>query len=144
VDVAWRYGLKGELVLWPGCLVDYRGRTIDTTSMGITVREEVDYAALILDFEGKDSAAHYVIQLLNNAGTIIEESRVSGDSVLEWQRLYPERMQLRVLEDLNANGKWDPGDYWLKRDTEVYYYFDSPIELKPNWEMEYRWSLKNE
>ena len=144
VDVAWRYGLKGELVLWPGCLVDYRGRTIDTTRIGITVREEVDYAALILDFEGKDSAAHYVIQLLNNAGTIIEESRVSGDSILEWQRLYPERLQLRVLEDLNANGKWDPGDYWLKRDTEVYYYFDSPVELKPNWEMEYRWSLKNE
>lgn len=144
VDVEWRYGLKGELVLWPGSLVDYRGRTIDTTRIAISVREEVDYAALILDFEGKDPEARYVVQLLNNAGAVVEEVHASADSTLEWQRLYPERLQLRVLEDLNANGKWDPGDYWLNRETEVYYYFDSPIELKPNWEMEYRWSLKNE
>lgn len=142
--LAWTYEFSGELVVPAGSVEDVYGRALDTISLALQTKQEVDYATLILEFEGADSSAFYVIELVSGSGMVIDRADVRGSSEISWTDLPPQQLFIRALDDRNGNGKWDPGDYWRRTETEIYYYFDSSVDLKPNWEMEYRWSLKKE
>lgn len=57
-----------------------------------------------------------------------------------WRKAYldPGKYQIRVVKDLNKNGKWDRGCYYCKekRPPEQVYSFPDSYEVRANWENE--------
>lgn len=43
--------------------------------------------------------------------------------------------------DANGNGKWDTGNYIMKKAPEKMHYFDGEINVRANWEMEQEWKV---
>jgi uncharacterized protein (DUF2141 family) len=78
----------------------------------------------------------FIIQLITKAGKVVEERRNQKDYVFE--NLPPDTYLLRIIVDLNKNGKWDPGDFKTHTEPEPIVYYRNPkkvkeITLKENW-----------
>jgi len=48
---------------------------------------------------------------------------------------------LKAIYDVNGNGKWDTGNYLEHRQPERVFFYDRPVELRSNWDVEAAWEL---
>jgi hypothetical protein len=48
---------------------------------------------------------------------------------------------LKIIDDLNNNGKWDTGDYIYKLQPEPVRLFPKEIIIRANWDVEEEWKL---
>jgi uncharacterized protein (DUF2141 family) len=83
-----------------------------------------------------ETKENFIIQILNKSGNVIAERANQKTAVFE--NLPPETYTARAIIDLNKNGKWDPGDFSLRKESEpIIYYRNSKglkdIPLKANW-----------
>ena len=99
------------------------------------------YAIVKFKVQSSKPAARYIVQLTNAQGKVQQEIRdvQNGDYLFDY--VTPGDVMIRVVEDLNANGKWDSGDMVLMRQPERTEIFknDEGIETittKANWEFE--------
>ena len=52
-----------------------------------------------------------------------------------FEELIPGEYTIRITEDKNNNGLWDTGDLYKKIQPEKIRSFDSPVRIRPNWDM---------
>ena len=63
---------------------------------------------------------------------VIAES-VGVEGVAEFVYIKPGQYKIRAIDDLNSNGRWDTGDYSIKKQPEPVYYYPSDYEIRGNW-----------
>jgi len=56
--------------------------------------------------------------------------------------LLPGKYKLEAIEDKNANGRWDTGDFFKSLQPETVWKFGEEIEVRASWEIEKRWEIK--
>jgi hypothetical protein len=95
-----------------------------------------DLSALQINIE--TTHTHLIAQLLNRDQTVIRQTLNSKS--ITWEDLPPGDYKIRVIIDLNKNGKWDPGNYFLKQEPEPVVYYLNPkstpvntTHVKANW-----------
>jgi hypothetical protein len=49
--------------------------------------------------------------------------------------------KVKVIFDLDGNGKWTTGDFESKRQPEPVSYYPAVIEVKVQWDLEQEWDL---
>ncbi|MEZ4757913.1 MAG: Ig-like domain-containing protein [Flavobacteriales bacterium] len=77
-----------------------------------------------------------ILQLLDGSEKVIREARVDGASrEVAWERIPPGSFSLRVIADLNANGRWDPGMLQEGKQPERVYTYDKPIQVRASWDL---------
>ncbi len=79
---------------------------------------------------------NFILQLIDQKQTVIQQRINEKES--KFENLQPQTYQLRLIIDLNKNGKWDAGNFELRTEPEpIIYYQNSKgqrdISLKPNW-----------
>lgn len=85
-----------------------------------------------------DTKENFIIQILNKNGLILHERLNQKESSFE--NLPPDTYIIRAVIDLNKNGKWDPGDFFSRREPEPIIYYRNPkgikdVSLKANWHL---------
>lgn len=75
----------------------------------------------------------YIIQLIDNNYTVIEQ--IINQNNYIFTKLKPGKYNIRVIDDVNKNEKWDLGDYYNRIQAEVVKYYKEEIALKENWEV---------
>jgi uncharacterized protein (DUF2141 family) len=78
----------------------------------------------------------FILQLLDRSYKVIQETKNGRAHVFE--NINPGTYYMRVLIDLNKNGKWDGGNYKTRTQPEPIVYYTNPkggkdIFLKANW-----------
>ena len=68
---------------------------------------------------------------------------ITSSSDLVYKNLVPGNYKIKVVEDLNKNGKWDTGNYKKKRQPEPIYYFEKPIQIRGYWDLEEEFRIGN-
>ncbi len=132
----WAEGPNYQLEALPGAFRDRFGLYNDTIQ--ITYRSEFRkaFGNLKLTIEGLNAAINYVIQLYNGSN-LVETFQHQGDAVLvrQFKTLPPGEYSVQIIEDFNKNGRWDTGNYDLRRQPERIFVkkLDS---LRANWEVE--------
>ena len=81
------------------------------------------------------------MQLLNGSNGLLQERRDVTTGDLRFDYVPAGEIRLRVIEDLNGNGRWDSGNLVERRQPEraEYYMDDKNIDTfaaKENWEVE--------
>ena len=100
------------------------------------------YGTLNLTIERSDERIPYFFELLNGKGeTVRKIEQVEGDRY-SIPFLLPGDYQIRVVKDLNNNGKWDTGNYLKKIQPEEVIYLPEALNLRANWELNERISVK--
>ena len=92
-----------------------------------------------VNVSGTHPKAKYILQLTNAQGKVQKEICNVTPGKYRFEFVSPGDIMLRVVEDMNANGKWDTGDMVLMRQperTEIFKNEDGLelITTKENWE----------
>ena len=138
ISCEWPQERDLQLTLLPGAIVDFFGRSHDTLDQLVRIAQPEDFGQYILTPSTSDTL-DYVISLLKEKKKISQVIFSGGDPEgqqnIVFDRLEPGDYKLEIIVDIVPNGKWDPGEYLAKRQSEVVYNVPLP-SLRPNWKEE--------
>lgn len=141
----WAPGKTYRLTLLPGAVTDFFGvSNTDTLLRTFIVLSEKQLGTLALNFRnlGRDTA--YVLQILDGNNVELERRFVaeSAQQRLVFPNLPTVAFTIRLIEDVNGNGRWDPADFARRQQPETV--FVRKLEaLRANWEVEVEMDLQN-
>jgi uncharacterized protein (DUF2141 family) len=135
ITAKWTEDTDYRLLLTKGAVTD----KIDSSfakndTLAIKTKKESDYGNVVLRFTNLDTAIHQVIQFVQN-DEVKESFTITGK---EWRnKLFtPGEYEIRVLYDVNNNGKWDAGDYMKKLQPEKVIALSKKLSVRENWDNE--------
>jgi hypothetical protein len=137
----WQPKAKYELVMPAGIFENIAQESNDTIKCSYTGSDPDKFAIVNINVKSSNTKARYIMQITNAQGKVQREIRnvTSGKYVLDY--ITAGDIMLRVVEDMNGNGKWDTGDMVLMRQperTEIYKNEEGLeiITTKENWEFD--------
>jgi hypothetical protein len=119
----------------------------DSLGVKFSIKDPESYCKLTLDV--KNYNGNRIIQLLDKSEKLIAVNYMKKDGKTVFPLLESGFYRLKVIYDLNGDGKWTTGDFTVHRQPEPVSYYPTEIELKTGWELEFTgdkaWdiSLKN-
>lgn len=120
--------------VFPNAIIDFWGDTNkDTLLTSISTKKIEDYGVIILNVEKKEDF-HYFIELIDEQKKVVRKASKSEDDRYTFNYLNPGKYQIRLVKDLNENGRWDTGNYLKKIQPEEVIYMEGEIELRANWD----------
>ncbi|NUO03712.1 MAG: Ig-like domain-containing protein [Saprospiraceae bacterium] len=133
----WKEGKRYEMELLPGAVRDWYGLSNDSILKKWIVEPVKSFGNIKLTIEGLDPGLNYVATLLFQENNVVENLNITN--VKTFQRnftlLPPGNYSVRIVTDLNRNGRWDAGLYDAKRQPEPI--FKAKLEpLRANWDLE--------
>ncbi|WGK66077.1 Ig-like domain-containing protein [Croceiramulus getboli] len=121
------------LLALPGAFTDFVEQTNDTLRYSIRTRSLSDYGDLELTLEGTERYP-YLIQLTDEKGVVSQEQWAqSGQTIFKFNALDPGKYLIRLVEDANSNGRYDPGSFLEKRQAEEVIYYPEVIDIRSGW-----------
>ncbi len=120
----------------PGLLRSIENDTSKKSSAPIPIRRIEESGILLIKAETNEK--YFIIQLLNQQGTILTSLQNLKESTLH--NLPPGECKLRVIIDRNHNGLWDPGNISKDEEPEKIIYYKTADEklsfpIRANWEL---------
>ena len=134
----WEYGANYKLSLDSGAIKSIYGFTNNHQTIEFKVREEDEYSQLIVSVEGIDGQVF--VELMDESDKVVRRQNLVQKKA-DFKYLRPGTYYLRAIADANGNGKWDTGDYLLKRQPEQVFYSPESIKLRANWTKEESWNV---
>lgn len=129
-------GLKYKVIIPAELFEDVYGNKNDSTVFSFSQLEETAVGNLTLTINCKDSMNQYIAQLLAGNTISKEWKLVNWKNKFEMKALIPGSYKLQFIRDENANGKWDSGDYWKKKQPEKIILYNKEITVRSNWDLE--------
>jgi hypothetical protein len=104
-------------------------------TLHFTSKKLSEYGKVSLKFRNLDLAKNPVLLFLQN--NELKESYPLTSATFTRDLFLPGEYNLRILEDRNKNGKWDPGEFFGKRiQPELVKPIERRVVVKANWENE--------
>ncbi|MBQ0016050.1 MAG: Ig-like domain-containing protein [Bacteroidales bacterium] len=128
-------GEKYQMVLLPGRLINIFGQSTDSIAIATETEGADKYGSVFITVHG-DSTVRYVIQLTDASGKTIQSKIAQHNDKVSFIHLHPATYKIQAFADLDLNGKWTPGNYWLHRQPEPYHFMEKEIPLRANWDIE--------
>lgn len=145
LQTAWQPDKTYRLRLLPGAATDFYGAAnADTLSRTFLVLSEKQLGSLTLTLQNLRAGSQYVVQLLEDPRLETERRFVAAASEqsLTFPNLPTAVYSVRVIEDHNANGRWDTGSFAARRQPEPV--FLKKLEtLRANWEVKVEMALSD-
>ncbi len=107
----------------------------DSIGVKFSIKDSESYSKLTL--EVKNYKGDRIIQLLDKTEKLVAETYMKKDGKVVFPLLETGFYRVRVIYDLNGDGKWTTGDFALGRQPEPVSYYPGEIEFKPGWELEF-------
>ncbi len=115
---------------------DVYGRYNDSVTISFTTFEKSETGNLFMKLT-TDSATNYFYELSSASGEVIARGSLKkGLNELKFPALRPGNYSLKLVEDLNNNGRWDTGNYLERRQPEKIYNYAEEIVLRANWDLD--------
>ena len=135
----WTPNAKYELMIPAGTFENVAQESNDTLKYSYSGSDPNKFAKVNVEVRGTHPKARYILQLTNAQGKVQKEIFNVAPGKYLFEYVTPGDVMLRVVEDMNANGKWDTGDMVLMRQperTEIFKNEDGVelITTKENWE----------
>jgi hypothetical protein len=129
-----------SLRMLPGAFTGYFGFTNDSVNVDFKMNNIEKYGIIVMKVDSLHENA--VLQLIGNAGKVVEERRINSPATERFELLTPGKYSFKMILDKNNNGKWDTGRYLKKIQPEPILIYGKEVTLKANWEMEENWIIE--
>lgn len=116
---AFRTDMPHELKIDSAAFYDIYTRALDSIKYAFRLLTPKQTASLEITFEQLDSTKQYYVTIKRSQNlmtTFVIEN--TATFVHKIKTLWPEPYTVEVIQDDNNNQKWDPADYWQKRQAE--------------------------
>jgi hypothetical protein len=111
----------------------------DSTGINFYVKDPESYSKLTLNIT--NCKGNTIVQLLNNTEKLVREEHLNKDGALVFTLLENGLYRIRVIYDLNGDGKWTTGDFTTGRQPEPVSYLPKEIEIKTGWDLVEDWDI---
>lgn len=141
INTTWQPATRYNLLLPKNAIEDSSGNLLTRTdTINFTTKKVEDYGSVLIRFSNLDVARKPVLQFVQT-----EEVKLSFPiSTNQWSdKMFPPgEYTIRILYDENGNGKWDPGNFTLKRQPEKAITLPQKLSVRANWDNEQDINLK--
>lgn len=139
----WEENTAYRLLFPPGSLSGWKDTANDSLWVNLRTSQRKDFGALIIRFDSLDTGKPLAVELMQQEKVIDRYVIPEGND--NWEKklpfMPPGSYQLRVIEDLNGNGRWDPGRYDRGVQPERLQTVQME-QLRANWEVEANFVVK--
>ena len=131
----WQENTDYFLILDSAYATDSSGLTVaKADTVAFKSKKESDYGSIRLNFTNLDQFTHPVLQFVSN-DKVVNSYPLQSPS-LSIRLFNPGDYEMRILEDRNQNGIWDPGNYETKLQPEQVLFINQKINIRANWDNE--------
>ena len=113
----------------------YNNLTNDTIRLSFTSKSEKEYGNIQINYRLTGEDYPVIVQLWHGK-TMVQQHILQADSTIVYPHLEPDDYRIRAILDINGNGRWDSGDYHLKRQPEPIIPFPHDIHVRAFWDVE--------
>lgn len=131
----WQENTDYKLIIPVDFATDTTGAAMEKPdTIRFKTKKESDYGSIKINFSNLDKFKNPVLQFVTN-NEVVSSYLLTSPS---WNvKLFnPGDYELRILEDVNQNGHWDPGNYEMKKQPEKVFSIPQKITIRGNWENE--------
>jgi uncharacterized protein (DUF2141 family) len=140
LSTKWEIASKYEISIMPEAFVDVYSITNDTIIKIFETADPEKFGKLILGIINSDK--QYILQLMKDKDKKVTQEKIAdGNGEIVFQYLEAGKYSVKVIEDVNRNGKWDTGSYLNKKQAERVAFImfstgETLLEIKTNREDE--------
>ncbi len=133
---------KYQLITDSASFGNIYNENIDSTGYSFTVKKSDSYGKLTMSIVNCTTSC--IIQLLNNQEKLIAEQIIKSDGKVVFPLLDAGKYRVKVIYDLNGDGKWTTGDFNTGRQPEPVSYYPNEIDLKTGWIADQDWDISKQ
>jgi len=139
----WKQNANYQIKFLPSAFTDIFGHWNDTVNVKIKTSFLEEYGLLNLKMN-LDSVkkTQYIISIVNEKDVEVWHQVLTESGHFVIDHLEPGKYKLRAIEDVNANGQLDTGNYHEKRQPEKVLIYPEAIQIRSNWDVDAKWTLK--
>lgn len=132
----WKENTAYHIIVQRECLTDTAGRQLaGTDTLDFRTKKKEAYGSVQLRFRNLDLTQKPVLQWVQNDQVVFAQPL--SNNQFNAPLFKPGDYALRILFDVNGNGKWDPGQFWINRkQPERVLAVERKVTVKPNWDNE--------
>jgi len=130
-----------HFLMLPGALADIYGQSNDTLRSIFSTTKTEDYGTLILNLHVEGKQGQLLLHLTNDQGKTLRQMLVPPGGVCVFSHLPPATYHIRLIHDLNKNGKWDSGHFMSRRQPETVIVKPQSVQIRQNWDSEVNWRV---
>ncbi len=136
-------GDRVTLKVLPRGIVDIYGGHNDTLSVGLGRAAGQSTGILQVNLTVHETATGpFLLQLLGPQGVILQEEKLDDlQRTVTWERLPPGMVDLRLIEDRNNNGRWDPGMLDEGIQPEKVWRNPERVNIRASWDLGVDWVI---
>jgi hypothetical protein len=146
VDYKWKEKTKYSMMIPKGTLTDIFGIKSDSLQLLFKTKSLADYGTLALSIQLPAKDQQYIVQLIpvetGDKENVYRQSVINSDTTLHYEYLDPRQYRFKLIEDTNANGEWDTGNYLLHQQPERISYYKENITVRANWDVDVKWKAE--
>ncbi len=135
----FKTGERYQLIRDKGSFGNIYGDQSDSSALNISVRQPDSYGHLTVFVQ--NGKGNLIVQLLSQKENVLDERRLVNSGKADFPLLEPGMYRMRVIYDMNGDGKWTPGNFLKLIQPEPVSYFPKEIEVKTNWDIEEEWDV---
>ena len=114
----------------------------DSVGISFTVKKPDAFGKITLAISNCTDSC--IIQLLDKQEKLVSEASLTSDGKVVFPLLDAGLYRLKVIYDLDGDGKWTTGDFDKGRQPEPVSYFPVEIDLKTGWEIDQDWDIRKQ
>jgi uncharacterized protein (DUF2141 family) len=139
LNARFKEGEKYLFIKDKGSFSDIYGAQSDSSGSMFNVRQTDSYGHLTMDVT--NGKGNLIVQLLTEKEVVIQERKLINSGKADFPLLEPGLYRVRVIYDLNGDGKWTTGNFDSKLQPEPVSYFPKELEVKSDWEIIEEWDV---
>jgi uncharacterized protein (DUF2141 family) len=136
LTVKWKEGSKYQLNIPKGTLKDLYQLSNDTLKYNFTIPTTETTGVLTIKVSNVVPGNLYLLQLTDDHYAPIREMKITEDGSYTFNYLSPNSIRIRMIQDVNKNGKWDGASYGKGIQPEPVTATPSSLQIRANWELE--------
>ena len=131
-----------RLAVFPNAIIDFLGSTNDTIKYNFSTKKKSDYGTINLKVENSGNYP-IIIQLTDLDEKIVRQKILNSSfDPCIFKNLNPGKYFLKAIIDENKNNKWDTGVFLEKLFPEKTFHFTDEINVRANWILEEKLTIK--
>lgn len=135
VQTDWTEDMHYRIMLERDFAIDTLGEELKKAdTISFKAKSEREYGSLKLNFKNLEKIAHPVLQFVQSNDVVISFKITSP--TFNVKLFNPGEYELRILDDENDNGVWDPGSYHLRKQPEKVIAIPKKISIRADWDNE--------
>lgn len=138
-------GAAYSVELAEGAVRSIEGWPCDTLTWSFATHAADHYGKLFLDLSDATFEGDPLIQLYKKGkedGEPLRQLHPGDERSLVIDRLEPGTYRIRLIDDRNRNGRYDPADYLAGIQPERVYNLQEEISVRSNWDLEINWIIE--